>query len=226
MKKPIFAIALLFVFMFTVVSGFSAESEAEEYTTIPATTVSPSSVGTPDEPVSGYACHNCGQAFDNFEDFSNHSDECLADNTKDYVDLTVKELLELYIDIAKSSLGQWDEIESSIIIIIDYIENGNVTEDDIMAAIAELEAYNVPGTEQLLEQLKEKIKNMYAGEVATTVPPITTPLPSTGGGSETPTEPGCNCGGEDSLCDIFSDFFDCVKTFFCRLFNFLIDTFC
>lgn len=218
MKKPIFAIALLFVFMFTVVSGFSAESEAEEYTTIPATTVSPSSVGTPDEPVSGYACHSCGQAFDNFEDFSNHSDECLADNTKDYVDLTVKELLEIYVDIAKSSLGQWDEIESSIIIIIDYIENGNVTEADIMAAIAELEAHNVPGTEQLLEQLKEKIKAMYAGEVATTTP-VTTE-------SETTTEPDCNCGGEDSLCDIFSDFFDCVKTFFSRLFNFLIDTFC
>ena len=31
MKKPVFAIALLFVFMFTFVSGFSAENEAEEY---------------------------------------------------------------------------------------------------------------------------------------------------------------------------------------------------
>lgn len=227
MKKPVFAIALLFVFMFTFVSGFSAENEAEEYTTIPATTVFHSSVGTPDKPLKGYTCPDCGEYFDYFDDFVNHSEECLADNTKDYVDLTVKELLELYIDIAKSNTSDWSEIEADVIRLIDFVENmGTSPEMDIEAAIAELEAHNVPGTEPVLEALKQKIKAMYAGEVATTVPPITTPAPDTGGGSETPTEPGCNCGGEDSLCDIFSDFFDCLEIFFCRLFNYLINTFC
>ncbi len=90
---------------------------------------------------------------------------------KDYVNLTVKDILEMIIDVAKASMSQWDAIESVIIRIIDFIENmgGLVSEADVNGAIAELEGFNIPGISELINALKAKIKAMYAGEVATTV---------------------------------------------------------
>lgn len=117
-------------------------------------------------------CDKCGMEFANEADYNNHVQNCTVDVTKDYVDLTVKDILNMIIDIAKSSMGQWDNIEDVITRIIDFVENigaGIIPEADVNGAIAELEGLNIPGISDLLDALKAKIKAMYAGEEATTV---------------------------------------------------------
>lgn len=103
-----------------------------------------------------------------------------TEGEKDYVDLTVKDLLEMIIDLAKSSMTQWDAIETVIIKLVDFIENmgGLVSEADVKGALADLESFNIPGAEDLINALKAKIKAMYAGEVATTVEETTAAAPA------------------------------------------------
>ena len=133
-------------------------------------------------------CGICGSIFESAEDLREHiATGCDGANPlpgeKDYVDLTIKELLEMIIDLAKSSMGQWDAIESVIIRLVDFIENmgGIVSEADVKGAIAELEGFNIPGAEDLINALKAKIKAMYAGEVATTVEETTASKPANTG---------------------------------------------
>ncbi len=116
-------------------------------------------------------CDKCGEDFASEAEYNKHVAACTVGDTKDYVNLTVKEILEMIIDIAKASMSQWDSIESVIIRLVDFVENmgGLVSEADVNGAIAELEGFNIPGIEGLLDALKAKIKNMYAGETATTV---------------------------------------------------------
>lgn len=121
-------------------------------------------------------CPKCGREFANESDYNDHIEICTYGDTKDYVDLTVKEILTMIIDLVKTSAGQWDAIESVIIRLVDFIENigkGVVPEADVNGAVADLESalgdLQVPGVSDLLNQLKAKIKAMYAGEKATTV---------------------------------------------------------
>ena len=125
-------------------------------------------------------CDKCGEDFASEAEYNKHVAACTVGDTKDYVDLTVKEILEMIIDIAKASMSQWDSIESVIIRLVDFVENmgGLVSEADVNGAIAELEGFNIPGIEGLIDALKAKIKNMYAGETATTVVETTAAAPA------------------------------------------------
>ncbi len=118
-------------------------------------------------------CPKCGEVYQNEDSFNKHLEICEVGVTKDYIDLTVKEILNMIIDIAKATIGQWDSIESVIVRLVDFIENigtGVVGEADVNGAIAELEGLNIPGIGDLLDALKAKIKAMYAGEEATEAP--------------------------------------------------------
>ena len=119
-------------------------------------------------------CGKCGETFANEDSYNDHLEICTVDDTKDYVDLTVKDILNMIIDIAKASMGQWDSIESVIVRLVDFVENMGaglvVPEADVNGVIAELEALEIPGISDLLNQLKAKIKAMYAGETATEAP--------------------------------------------------------
>lgn len=126
-------------------------------------------------------CTKCGEAFADEDAYNDHIEICTVGDTKDYVDLTVKEILNAIIEIAKASMGQWDDIESVITRLVDFIENigaGVVPEADVNGAIAELEGLNIPGISDLLDALKAKIKAMYAGEEATTVVETTAATPA------------------------------------------------
>ncbi len=115
-------------------------------------------------------CPKCAKVFKGEAEYNKHIEICTFGDTKDYVDLTVKEILNMIIDIAKATIGQWDAIESVIVRLVDFVENigtGIVPEADVNGAIAELEALEIPGISDLLDQLKAKIKAMYAGEKAT-----------------------------------------------------------
>lgn len=176
MKKSIFAIAMVFVFMFTVISGFSAEN------TTMSVSVSVSDVATPDEPVNvcavcgkeiygisniiehssvckplTFTCKKCGEIFYDSGLYSTHIDVCM---NKDYTDLTIKEILDQIIDLAKNNMTQWDEVEALIIKIVDLIANLKTSEsqEELDAAIAELEALGIVGAEDLIKELKRKTK--------------------------------------------------------------------
>lgn len=106
--------------------------------------------------------------------------------------ITPKDILNAIIDLVKSSMSQWDAIESVVVRLVDFIENiGSAAVDkaDVDGAVADLEAaladVEIPGLSDLLDSLKAAIKKMYAGEVATTVEVTTekAPAPETGSSS-------------------------------------------
>lgn len=120
-------------------------------------------------------CPKCSREFADEDAYNDHIAACTYGDTKDYVDLTVKEILTMIIDLVKTSAGQWDSIESVVIRLVDFIENigkGVVPEADVEGAVADLESalagVEIPGVSDLLNQLKAKVKAMYAGEKATT----------------------------------------------------------
>lgn len=123
-------------------------------------------------------CKKCGANFESEAEFNKHVAECKVGETapeKDYVDLTVKEILNMIIDLAKSGMAQWDAIESVVIRLVDFLENigsAVVPQADVEGAVADLESALAPlksaDKDSLLDALKAKIKALYAGEKATT----------------------------------------------------------
>lgn len=117
------------------------------------------------------ACPKCDKVFADEDAYNEHIELCTYGDEADYVDLTVKEILQMIIDVAKSAMGQWDSIESVVIRLVDFIENigAAVAPADVEGAVADLEAAlsGIDGVEGLLDALKAKIKAMYAGEKAT-----------------------------------------------------------
>ena len=123
-------------------------------------------------------CTKCGANFESEAEFNKHVAECKVGETapeKDYVDLTVKEILNMIIDLAKNGMAQWDAIESVVIRLVDFLENigsAAVPQADVEGAVADLESALAPlksaDKDSLLDALKAKIKALYAGEKATT----------------------------------------------------------
>ena len=170
MKKAL-ALALALVMALSV----SVMAFAEDPTTTKAPTT-PTTPTTEAKPVIVNVCPNCQRAFANEAEYNKHIDLCKGSNPyvapeKDYVDLTVKEILAMIVDVAKSSMTQWDAIESVVIRLVDFLENigSAVAPADVEGAVADLEAAlkGVDGVDGLLDALKAKIKALYAGEVAT-----------------------------------------------------------
>lgn len=164
MKKAL-ALALALVMALSV----SVMAFAEDPTTTAAAT-------TEAKPVIVNVCPNCQRAFANEAEYNKHIDLCKGSDPyvapeKDYVDLTVKEILAMIVDVAKASMSQWDAIESVVIRLVDFLENigSAVAPADVEGAVADLEAAlkGVDGVDGLLDALKAKIKALYAGEVAT-----------------------------------------------------------
>ena len=121
-------------------------------------------------------CPKCQRPFADEKAYNEHVAACTYGDQKDYVDLTIKDILTMIIDLVKTNAGQWDAIESVVIRLVDFIENigtGLIPAADVNGAVADLEAaladFEIPGISDLLNQLKAKIKAMYAGEKATTV---------------------------------------------------------
>lgn len=121
-------------------------------------------------------CTKCHEIFGSEAAYNEHIETCTVGDTKDYINLDVKTILDMIIDLVKSNLTQWGDIESVVVRIIDFVENmGKLGADkaSVLGAVDELEAsladVKIPGLDELLNQLKAKIKAMYAGEKATTV---------------------------------------------------------
>ena len=100
--------------------------------------------------------------------------------------LTIKGILEMIVEIAKSSMTQWDQIESIVTKILDLVQgmgDALVSEADVKGAVADLEASLADVKDgaakdklaSLINGLKAKIKALYAGEKATDVTEVETP---------------------------------------------------
>ncbi len=139
------------------------------------------------------SCPKCGRQFADEVNYNDHVNSCKINDQGGKVDLTIQDLIAALIELVKTNAGQWDAIESVIIRLVDFIENigtAAVSEVDVKGAVADLEAAladaKIPGVEDLLNSLKQKIKDLYAGEVATTVVEETTvaePAADTGSSS-------------------------------------------
>ena len=174
MKKAL-AIVLALVMAFSM----SAIAFAEDPTTTTTTAATTAAAGqtTHVYNVPWNTCTKCGANFESEAEFNKHVAECKVGETapeKDYVDLTVKEILNMIIDLAKSGMAQWDAIESVVIRLVDFLENigsAAVPQADVEGAVADLESALAPlksaDKDSLLDALKAKIKALYAGEVAT-----------------------------------------------------------
>lgn len=122
-------------------------------------------------------CPKCDAKFVNEQQYNNHVAACTYGDEaaeKDYVDLTVKDVLNAVVELIKSSKTQWDDIESVVTRLVDLVENLlkgiNVKEADVNGAIDELKAKTAGDSKVsgLLDSLKAKIMSFYAGDKATT----------------------------------------------------------
>lgn len=110
-----------------------------------------------------------------------------AATEKDYVDLTVKEVLAMILELAKAGMSQWNDVETVIVKIVDFVDglaNGIFT-GSVDGLIAELEGLfdgiEIPGIDGLINALKEKILSFYAPGTVTL--PTTEPADTSNTGS-------------------------------------------
>lgn len=173
MKKTL-AIVLALVLAFSMTAMAFAETTTAATTTA-ATTVAP--VGGVPGSYDNNVCPKCGAKFAIEAEYNKHIASCTHGDpapTKDYVDLTVKDVLNAIVELIKSSNTQWDDIESVVTRLVDLVENLlkgiTVPEADVNGAIDDLKA-KVGDSGKLgglLDSLKAKIKSFYAGDKATT----------------------------------------------------------
>ena len=172
MKKTL-AIVLALVLAFSMTAMAFAETTTAA-TTAAATTVAP--VGGVPGSYDNNVCPKCGAKFAIEAEYNKHVASCTHGDpapTKDYVDLTVKDVLNAIVELIKSSNTQWDDIESVVTRLVDLVENLlkgiTVPEADVNGAIDDLKAKVGSGKlGDLLDSLKAKIKSFYAGDKATT----------------------------------------------------------
>lgn len=172
MKKTL-AIVLALVLAFSMTAmAFAAESD----TKAPA---AGSAVGGQVGSYTNNECPKCHAKFVDEAEYNKHVAACTYGEsapatTKDYVNLTVKDVLNAVVELIKSSNTQWDDIESVVNRLVDLVENLlkgiTVPEADVNGAIDDLKA-KVGDSGKLgglLDSLKAKIKSFYAGDKATT----------------------------------------------------------
>lgn len=168
MKKTL-AIVLALVLAFSMSAMAFADGET---TTTTVVTPAGGSEGSYDY----NTCSKCGAKFVNEQQFNNHVAACTYGDEaeeKDYVDLTVKDILNAVVELIKSGHAQWDDIESVVTRLVDLVENllnGIGSAADVNGAIDDLKA-KVSGDSKvcsLLDSLKSKIMSFYAGDKATT----------------------------------------------------------
>lgn len=171
MKKTL-AIVLALVLAFSMTAMAFAEDPT---TTTAASTVAP--VGGVPGSYDNNVCPKCGAKFAIEAEYNKHVAACTVGDpapTKDYVDLTVKDVLNAIVELIKSSNTQWDDIESVVTRLVDLVENLlkgiTVPEADVNGAIDDLKAKVGDSGKlgDLLDSLKAKIKSFYAGDKATT----------------------------------------------------------
>lgn len=124
-------------------------------------------------------CTKCKAEFTDEKQFNEHVAKCTVGDEPDYIDLTVKDVLNMLLEYAKSVMAQWDGIESVITAALDFIKNFDLEGvasivDSVTAAFqgAGLDTSS-GGLAELLEKLvntvKQWFKDLYEQESETAV---------------------------------------------------------
>ncbi len=124
-------------------------------------------------------CPVCGNWFANEADYNDHIAICEKNQNGLSVNISIQEILDTIVTLASGSMTQWNDIEQIIIKLIGFFEKiaelgvNAVSQAEVKGAVADLEAaladVKLPKLDELLNSLKQKVKDLYAGEVATTV---------------------------------------------------------
>ena len=132
----------------------------------------------------GYVCPDCNKVFTDASEYNAHLDEEAAAKNAPvpFFDLTASAIVERLLHIFQTEAGWWDAIEDIIIKLIDLVENGitagTASQADVAGAISDLEAkiatLPIVGDilttiHNLITSLKQKIKDLYAGNKETVV---------------------------------------------------------
>ena len=146
----------------------------------------------------GYKCPDCGKIFTDAEAYNAHLDEeaAAAAAPVPFFDLTASSIVERLLHIFQTEASWWDAIEDIIIKLIDLVENGigagTASQADVAGAISDLEAkiatLPIVGDilttiHNLITSLKQKIKDLYAGNKETEAVEETDAAPSADTGS-------------------------------------------
>ena len=146
----------------------------------------------------GYVCADCGKIFTDAEAYNAHLDEEAAAKNAPvpFFDLTASAIVERLLHIFQTEATWWDAIEDIIIKLIDLVENGigagTASQADVAGAISDLEAKiaDLPiigdiltTIHNLITSLKQKIKDLYAGNKETEAVEETDAAPSADTGS-------------------------------------------
>ncbi len=124
-------------------------------------------------------CTKCEAEFTDEKQFNEHVAKCTVGDEPDYIGLTVKDVLNMLLEYAKSVMAQWDGIESVITAALDFIKNFDLEGvasivDSVTAAFqgAGLDTSS-GGLAELLEKLvntvKQWFKDLYEQESETAV---------------------------------------------------------
>ena len=129
-----------------------------------------------DEPVK--TCPICNNEFVDPDAYNDHIAICKeVEKGGAVANISIQEIIAAMIELIKLAPSiDFSVFETIIVKLVDFVEKigtAAVGEADVKGAVADLEAalagVEIPGIGDLLNQLKQKIKDLYAGEVATTV---------------------------------------------------------
>ncbi len=99
------------------------------------------------------------------------------------VQLSVKDVLNAIVELAKAGMSQWADVEDVVIRIIDFLDGliKGTTSGKVDGLVAELEGLlagvEIPGMKDLINALKAKILSWYTPDIFVTEP---TETPETG----------------------------------------------
>lgn len=128
-------------------------------------------------------CGLCGSVLAADEKIADHVCPTEAATEKDYIDLTVKDVLNAIVELAKAGMTQWADVESVVIKIVEFLDGlvKGTTSGKVDGLVAELEGIlagvEIPGMKDLINALKEKILSWYTPDIFVTEP---TETPETG----------------------------------------------
>lgn len=102
--------------------------------------------------------------------FADDATTAAADTTaaEEVAELSVKEVLAMIVELAKAGMTQWNDVETVVIKIVDFVDDlmNGVFGEGVDGLIAELEGlfegFEIPGIDELINALKEKILSFYA----------------------------------------------------------------
>lgn len=128
-------------------------------------------------------CGLCGSVLAADEKIADHVCPTEAATEKDYIDLTVKDVLNAIVELAKAGMTQWADVENVVIKIVEFLDGlvKGTTSGKVDGLVAELEGIlagvEIPGMKDLINALKEKILSWYTPDIFVTEP---TETPETG----------------------------------------------